>query len=264
MPGASTTTARRDGSDPSRRAPARRASDSRAGKPVAQTTVRIAAEIETEARRCIDARRPRTLARTPVRASRAARSTHRCVRAVASSSDPPSRSDCATIRRIAPCRRSMPTRRPTSCTPRSLQRVQIEVRPLRRADQLRRRHATRSHDVVDCVVALVEDAERVHPPLDVAAAIRPRQPDVLADGEPHVAPGTDDLVGELHTGRRRTDDQHAARIELIRIAIIRSRSPMRSTRAVSAASAGIAGQLHAPLASTTAAHHHSPRSVTTR
>ncbi len=61
------------------------------------------------------------------------------------------------------------------------ERVEIERRVLGRADQLRRRQAARAHEVVDLVVALVPDAGRLHPPEHVAAAVRSRQPHVLAD-----------------------------------------------------------------------------------
>ena len=46
-------------------------------------------------------------------------------------------------------RRSMPTRRPTSLTPRSVSAFRSSVARSRRADELRRRHAPRAHDVVD-------------------------------------------------------------------------------------------------------------------
>ena len=38
-------------------------------------------------------------------------------------------------------------------------------------------------DVVHLVVALVELSDRVHPPVDVAPAVVPRQANVLADGD---------------------------------------------------------------------------------
>ena len=39
------------------------------------------------------------------------------------------------------------------------QRVEVEVRPVGRADELRRRDVARAHEVVDLVVALVEAAD---------------------------------------------------------------------------------------------------------
>ena len=61
------------------------------------------------------------------------------------------------------------------------ERVEVERRALRRADQLRRRQPPGARQVVDLVVALVPDTRGVHPPQHVAAAIGPRQPHVLAD-----------------------------------------------------------------------------------
>ena len=105
----------------------------------------------------------------------------------------------------------------------ALERVEIERRPLGRADELRRRQPARARQVVDLVVALVPDARGLHPPEHVAAAIRPRQPDVLADRERHRPAGAVDLVGELHAGRRRADDEHAAFGQLRRIAVVERR-----------------------------------------
>ena len=78
-------------------------------------------------------------------------------------------------------------------------------------------------DVVDFVVALVEHAARIHPPLDVAAAIQARHAHVFADGKRHGAAGAADLVGDLDAGCRSAHDQHAAGIELRRIAILQRR-----------------------------------------
>src|SRR5690606_13439391 len=99
------------------------------------------------------------------------------------------------------------------------QRVLIERRALGRADELRRRHAARADDIVDLVVALVEDADGVEPPLDIEPAIRARHPDMLADGEDHTPPRAPDLVRELQPRRGRADDEHAAVVELARIAV---------------------------------------------
>src|SRR5690606_11995130 len=86
------------------------------------------------------------------------------------------------------------------------ERVQIERRALGRPDELRRRHAPRADDVVDRVVALVENADGVEPPLNVEPAVDARQPDVLADCEDHPPPRALDLVRELQPGRRGADD----------------------------------------------------------
>ena len=55
-------------------------------------------------------------------------------------------------------------------------------------------------EVVDLVVAFVEQARCLQPPEDVAAAVGAGQPDVLADREGHRAPRPVDLIGELDAG----------------------------------------------------------------
>ena len=66
--------------------------------------------------------------------------------------------------------RSRPSR-PTIRTPAITQRVEVDRAPLRRADQLGRGEMAGADDVVELVVPLVEDAGRVGPPEDVAAAV---------------------------------------------------------------------------------------------
>src|SRR6185312_10158021 len=63
-------------------------------------------------------------------------------------------------------------------------------------------------DVVDVVPAFVELADRVEPPVDVATAVRARQPDVFTDGNRHRVPGSSELVGDLYAGCRCADDEH--------------------------------------------------------
>ena len=111
------------------------------------------------------------------------------------------------------------------------ERVEIERGPLRRADELRRRQPARARQVVDLVVALVPHAGRVHPPQHVAAAIGARQPHVLADRQRHGPAGAVDLVGQLHAGRRRADDEHAAFGQVAGIAVVERRELQRSTPA---------------------------------
>ena len=65
--------------------------------------------------------------------------------------------------------------------------VQVEVAPLRRPDQLQRRQPPGAADVGHLVPALVELADRIHPPVDVHASVGPRQADVVTDGERHLA-----------------------------------------------------------------------------
>ena len=76
-----------------------------------------------------------------------------------------------------------------------------------------------SDQVLDLVVALVEDAQLVHPPVDVAAAVGPRHPDVVADRDGHRPPGSPQLVGDLHARRGGADDQHLARRDLPGLAV---------------------------------------------
>ena len=111
------------------------------------------------------------------------------------------------------------------------QRIEVERRPVGRAGELQRRHPARPLDVVDRVVALVEHAGGVHPPLDVLAAVDAGRADVLADRERDRTAGAVDLVGELGAGRRRADHQHAAVGELAGIAVLLRASASRSRAA---------------------------------
>ena len=86
--------------------------------------------------------------------------------------------------------------------------VEVEVRPVGRSDELRRGDVPRAHEVVDLVVALVEPADLLEPPHDVAAPVGPRHADVLAHGDGHLAPGAQQLVGELQARGRGADDEH--------------------------------------------------------
>ncbi len=95
------------------------------------------------------------------------------------------------------------------------QDVEIEVGAIGGAGDLRRGDVAGADQVVDLVVALVESTDAVEPPHDVVAPIGPRQPDVFAHGHGDVASGAEDLVGELHAGRRRADDEHPARPQLL-------------------------------------------------
>ena len=91
----------------------------------------------------------------------------------------------------------MPGEPPDQPHPEPAQRVEVERRPLRRADQLHRRQVARPYQVRHLVVALVEQARRVHPPQDVAAPVGARHPHVLADGQRHRPPGALQLLGDL-------------------------------------------------------------------
>ena len=105
--------------------------------------------------------------------------------------------------------------RPTSAAPRAVSVVEVEVRPVGRADELGGGDVPRAHQVVDLVVALVEPADPVEPPHDVAAPVGPRHADVLAHGDGHLAPGAQQLVGDLDAGGRGADDQHPAGPQLV-------------------------------------------------
>ena len=83
-----------------------------------------------------------------------------------------------------------------------------------RGDTCQTCHMALTHaDVVDLVVAFVEHARGVHPPLDVATAVDPRRPDVLADRQRHGAPRAMELLADLGAGRRGADDENAALVE---------------------------------------------------
>ena len=154
--------------------------------------------------------------------------------------------------------------RPTSEAPLRRERVEVEVRPVGRADELGRRDVPRAHQVVDLVVALVEPADPVQPPHDVAAAVGPGHADVLADGDGHLAPGAQQLVGDLEAGGRGADDEHAAAAQLVGPLVVERGELVELGRAATPTTAGTCGWLKAPLATTTAAASQVPASVSTR
>ena len=100
--------------------------------------------------------------------------------------------------------------RPTSSTPMPLRVLRLSVArsgvPTSCGDGSLRARVRSSI----CVVPLVPDARRLHPPEHVASAIGARQTDVLADGQRHRPAGAMNLARQLHAGRRRADDEHAA------------------------------------------------------
>ena len=120
------------------------------------------------------------------------------------------------------------------------QRVEVERRPLGRPDELRRRQPPRALEIVDLVVPLVPHAGRVHPPQDVAAAIRSRQPHVLADREDHRPSRLPQLGRQLHAGRRRRRRRARRR---------RGAGPGCGTRTASAARRRRAPRLRTPAPS---------------
>ena len=100
-----------------------------------------------------------------------------------------------------------------------VQGVEVEGSSLGCADELGGWQPSGSLEVVDGVVALVEQADRVHPPVDVSAPVGAREPDVVADGEGHGASGALELVGDLDAGGRGADDEHATGSELAGVAV---------------------------------------------
>ena len=92
-----------------------------------------------------------------------------------------------------------------------LQRQQVERRAVRATDELQRRLVAGVMGVGHRVDGAVQGADPAEPPEHVHAAIAARHPAVAADGERDVTPGEAQLVGELDTGRRRPDDEDAAR-----------------------------------------------------
>ena len=119
--------------------------------------------------------------------------------------------------------------------PHAPQGVEVERDLLRRPDELRRGNVAGPTEVIDLVVALVEDAGRVHPPQDVATAVRARHPDVLADGHCHRAARGRDLVSELQpliqavSGPGHEFSIHARKRLLVRAGLIPSAFVRRPT-----------------------------------
>jgi hypothetical protein len=117
----------------------------------------------------------------------------------------------------------MPARRPTSFTPIAVSALRSSVErsgvPASCSDR-QPRHAPRPFNVVDLIVALVEHAGGVHPPLQVLAAIEPGCPDVFADRQDHRPAGAVDFVRDLRAARRCADNHDAAVGEPAGIAVL--------------------------------------------
>ena len=139
------------------------------------------------------------------------------------------------------------------------QRVEVDRTPLRGADQLGRGEVADADEVVDLVVPLVEDAGAVGPPEDVAAAVGPRHPHVLADGQRDVRDRCGWISSASWTpGRRRPDDEHAAVGQVVGSAI-RLRGHRRDRRRAARRRPGERRRCaHPPLATTTVAHAQDP------
>ena len=100
------------------------------------------------------------------------------------------------------------------------ERVDVEGTTFGASHELERRQSTSPREVLDLLVSFVELTDRVHPPVDVVAAVRARQSDVVADREGHVSPAALQLVGDLGPRGRSADDEHVAARELRRIAVL--------------------------------------------
>ena len=59
--------------------------------------------------------------------------------------------------------------------------------------------------------------------VDVAAAVGPRHPDVIADGDTHPPPRAPQFVGDLHARCGGADDQHVTQRDLPRLAVAQRR-----------------------------------------
>ena len=103
------------------------------------------------------------------------------------------------------------------------ERVQVERLTARRAGQLHRGQAAGPDEIVHLVVALVEDARRLHPPQDVRPAVAAGHPDVLSHGDADRPPVAQQLVGDLDAARRGADDQDAALGHLVRVPVLDGR-----------------------------------------
>ncbi len=99
----------------------------------------------------------------------------------------------------------------------------VEVEGAVGADELERGEVARPDEVVDLVPALVEDAEHVEPPEDVAPAVAAGHADVLADREGHRPSGALELLGDLQAARRPADDEDAAAGQPVRVAVLQRR-----------------------------------------
>ena len=87
----------------------------------------------------------------------------------------------------------------------------VENVALARTHELERANVARPTDVVDLVVTIIEHACGFHPPLDAAAAMGPRRPDVLACRQRDRAPGAEYLLRQLNSRRRGPDHKDAKR-----------------------------------------------------
>ena len=97
---------------------------------------------------------------------------------------------------------------------------QVERAAVGTPDELERDLAARRLEAGHRVDGLVEDADGVEPPHDVASPVEPGQPGVAPDRQRDRPSRSVDLVGELDPARRGADDQHAAGGELVGVAVV--------------------------------------------
>ncbi len=110
------------------------------------------------------------------------------------------------------------------------ERVEVVGGPLGGAGELHRRHPARSHEVVHLVVALVEHAGRVHPPVDVATPVHAGSSHVLTDRQGDRPARALELVGDLHAAGRRSHHQHAPLGQLVGVPVARRRERVHRRR----------------------------------
>ena len=101
------------------------------------------------------------------------------------------------------------------------ERVEVVGGPLGGAGELHRGHPASPHEVVHLVVALVEHAGRVHPPVDVATPVHAGSSHVLTDRQGDRPARALELVGDLHAAGRRSHHQHAPLGQLVGVPVAR-------------------------------------------
>ena len=204
----------RDAAGPSRRGRARRASRSRAGNPSptrwtgSRRCPGQAASASSRARGRRGALRSNELGVTPARerplVERVKQAVHLEVR------------EREHVAQAAGEQRAAVTYRPPAAYQLDAhggERVEIERRPLRSPDELGRGQPPGPGEIVDLVVPLIPHARRVHPPQHVAPRyVRGTARAPHRQGHRPARPLQ--LGGQLHAGRRRSHDEHAAVGEL--------------------------------------------------
>ena len=81
----------------------------------------------------------------------------------------------------------------------TLQGGEVDLPPVIAPDDLHRCVTTGTLEVLDLVPPLVELADPVEPPVDVAAPVRTWQPDVFADRDRDIVTRSSQLIRDLHS-----------------------------------------------------------------